>query len=345
MLRIIKNGTSIFWRRIKCFFVYRDSLFSMVNYFLRWKEIVFLPFIIYIETNNNCNFKCLYCQVPRWDKKSIYLSKTLFIRILDQISSLTKIRLQGIGEPLLNKEFIDMLKLGESRGIAMSFFSNGSLCNGRVAEQLAQLKNTFIIFSVDGATAETFEKIRAGGNFQEVKENIRNLVQLRGKKKQPMISIWSVITKDNIQEITQIIMLAKELGVDSISLQPFLNDWGKDEMKEYIDKVKLDIHSADTLNQISKAKEVAKENKIKLEVCYDSFISKKNKCTWPSKSAYIAANGDVVPCCMLADSDTVTMGNIFEKSFVQIWYSEKYRDFRKRIRRHDLPDYCKHCYA
>jgi radical SAM protein with 4Fe4S-binding SPASM domain len=317
----------------------------MVGYFLKWKEIVFLPDIVHIETNNNCNYRCLYCQVPRWNKETVYLNKIFFNRLLEQIPSLTKVKLQGIGEPLLNKEFIEMLEMGEARRITMSFFTNGSLCNGKIAEQLAQLKNTIITFSVDGATAETFEKIRAGSNFQEVKENIGNFVRLRGEKKQPGISIWFIITKDNLQEIRQIVILAKELGVDSISLQPFLSDWGKSGMKEYIDRVKLDIHSTDTSNQIHKAEELAKEIKIKLNICYDSFMSQEKKCLWPWRSAYIAANGDVVPCCMIADSDIASMGNLSGSNFAQIWYSDKYRDLRRMIKKHDLPDYCKHCYV
>ena len=317
----------------------------MVRYFLKWREVVFLPYIIYIETNNNCNYKCLYCQVPRWDKKDVYLNKVFFARILAQLPSLTMIRLQGIGEPLLNKEFLDMLKLGEEKGIAMSFFSNGSLCKEKTAELLAGLNNTFVVFSVDGATAETFEKIRVGGNFQEVKENIGNLVRLRGRRKQPRISIWAVITKENIQEVPQIVILAKELGVDSVRLQPFLNDWGKSEIKQDIDKSRLDIYSKDTSKQILSAKSLARKNRIKLEVCRDSFMSAGKKCPWPWGSAYISASGDVIPCCMLADSDTVKMGNLFEEDFAQVWYSDKYHDFRKRIREYNLPDYCRHCYA
>ena len=67
-------------------------------------------------------------------------------------------------------------------------------------------------------------------------------------------------------------------------------------------------------------------------------------CPWAWKSAYIAANGDVVPCCVIADSAVANMGNVFEQDFKDIWNSPGYQELRERISTHDLPDYCKHCY-
>lgn len=74
------------------------------------------------------------------------------------------------------------------------------------------------------------------------------------------------------------------------------------------------------------------------------FFRKRKKCDWPWTKAYIAFNEDVVPCCYLGDSDTIKMGNIFEKDFPEIWNSKEYHDFRDRIRTHNLPDFCKNCY-
>jgi pyrroloquinoline quinone biosynthesis protein E len=331
-------------RQVKYYLMHPCHLGALLIYFLKWKEIVFLPTTIDIEPNNNCNFRCPHCQVTHWNKKIILLNEKSFNRILDQLPSLVEVKLQGLGEPLLNKQFINMLKLGERRGISMRFFSNASLCNQEVAEQLMQLRDTWITFSIDGVTAETFEKIRVRGDFEEVKKNIKNLIQLRGDKKQPRISIWSLVTKDNIEEIIQIVKLTKDLGIDSITLQPFINNWGKKAMEEYADIVRVDINSKYLVTKLEEAEEVARKNQINMDSYYGNFFSKSRKCSWPWNSAFITSNGDVVPCCVLGDSDTENMGNVFEKKFVKIWYSKKYRDFREKIRTFDLPNYCKHCY-
>ena len=144
------------------------------------------------------------------------------------------------------------------------------------------------------------------------KKNIKYLSQLRGDKKQPLLSIWTVVTCNNLHELPQIVKLAKELGVDYITLQPFLSNWGKEEMKKYTNSVKVHPNSEALAVALDEAKQVAKQNSIDLNIHSGDFYSKTKKCPWAWKSAHISANGDVVPCSIIADSDIVKTGNVFE---------------------------------
>ena len=344
-MTFITRGKSNVWiQRIKNPLRLLNYIGLKLSYIFKWKKIPFYPLYIDVEPNNNCNFKCQHCQVTYWSKERIHLDKNSFSRILDQFPYLEKVKLQGMGEPLLNKQLISMLKLGEKHGLSMNFISNGSLCNQKIAEQLAQLNNTSITFSIDGATAETFESIRIGGKFEEIRKNIQNLNRIRSGKKQPMLSVYAVVTNKNIYEVSQIVKLASDLGVDCITLQPFLSDWGKKEMKEYNNSIKANLNSKQLTSTLAEAKEIARENQIDFDINRGDFYSKQKKCPWAWKSTYISSDGDVVPCCILADSDTVKMGNVFEEDFAKIWNSEKYQDFRERIRTHNLPNYCENCY-
>lgn len=333
------------WRKARYFILLLAQLKPIVAYFIQWKEIVLPPSTLDIEPNNNCNFKCPHCQVSHWNKKIALLTVDSFRAIIDQVPTLVSIKLQGMGEPLLNKDLFGMLQLGEARGIEMRFTSNGSLCDNQKNERLAELKNTIITFSVDGATKETFEKIRIGSDFEKVKRNIRDLVKRRGNKKRPILRGWSVITKDNIRELPEMVGLAKELGVDRIIFQPFLSNWGKKSMEEHINRVEIDRMSKAFERQLDEAKKEAKRQGIPIEVCYDNVVSKQKKCSWPWRSAYITSSGDVIPCCSLGDADIITMGNVFEENFYDIWYSKKYHDFRQSIKDHDVPGFCKRCYV
>lgn len=315
-----------------------------IPYLFKWKKNPFLPVRIDIEPNNNCNFKCNHCQVTHWNKDIVYLQQNSFIKILDQFPSLLYVKLQGMGEPLLNKQFISMLKAGEERGISISFHSNGSLCDREIAEQLASLKNTSIIFSIDGATAETFEKLRPGSKFQQIKENIKCLSIKRGNHQHNSLSLWTVITRKNIHELPQIVELASDLGVSCITFQPFISDWGKEGMKEYADSIKFSLDAEDLDIALIEAKKIAKEKSIDLKVFYYNFLSKKRKCPMPWRTSYIAANGDVVPCAIIEDSDTIKMGNVFEQDFAEIWNSKEYQDFREKHKTHNIPNCCKNCY-
>lgn len=115
-------------------------------------------------------------------------------------------------------------------------------------------------------------------------------------------------------------------------------------MKGYTAKVKVLQQSDNFITVLKESQRVASENQVDLRIFYGNFFSKKKKCAWPWTNVYIASNGDVVPCCNLADSDTIKMGNVFEKDFSEIWNSKEYQDLRDRIRTHNLPDFCKNCY-
>lgn len=344
MAFLTKGKLNLWMQRVKNPLKLWNYIGIKLSYIFKWKKIPFYPFFIDVEPNNNCNFKCQHCQVTHWDKEKVHLDENSFSRILDQFPYLEQVKLQGMGEPLLNKQFIPMLNLGNKHGLSMSFTSNASLCNQKVAEQLVQLNNTSITFSLDGATAETFESIRIGGRFEQIKKNIQNLSRIRNGKKQPTLSIWTVVTDKNIHELPQLVKLASDLGVDDITLQLFLSDWGKNTIKEYNNSIKPNLNSKQLTATLAEAKEIADNNKIDLNIKHNDFYSKQNKCPWAWKNTYISSNGDVVPCCILADSDTVKMGNVFEEDFAKIWNSEKYQDFRERIRTHDVPSYCKNCY-
>ena len=309
-----------------------------------WIRVPFLPVTLDIEPNNTCNFRCPHCQVPYWSKPASYLDEERFAAILRQAPHLVRIKLQGMGEPLLNKHLVGMLKLGEGRGVSMSFFSNGSVLADETAAALAGLDDTEITFSLDGASKETFEKIRAGGTFERTIENMKRLVAARGARREPVLSGWTLATRENIGELARIVRLAKDIGLDRLTIQTFLSDWGKEDMKARTDERKIDQDSEALAAAVAEAERTAREIGFDLGISRNDYYTRRRKCVWPWTGAYIAANGDVVPCCIIADSDTVKMGNVFERDFAEIWNSPAYREFRKRIRNHDLPGYCRNCY-
>jgi radical SAM protein with 4Fe4S-binding SPASM domain len=283
--------------------------------------------------------------VTHWAKPNVHLERESFERIVDQFpGGLAGLNLQGMGEPLLNKQTLPVLRAGETRGIPMRFTSNGSVMTPVIAEALLGLRRTTITFSIDGATAAVFERIRVGGKFAKVCENIQRFVKLRGDAREPGIDIWTVVTKENVAELPDIVRLAKDLGVDAITLQLFVTNWGKSEMNPHAEATRVartDLHLEACLRQ---AQKVANLVGIPLTIFSDDFLSREKPCRLPWTSAYIASNGDVVPCSIVADSDTVRMGNVFERPFREIWNGPAYQQLREQIRSHRLPQFCRNCY-
>ena len=310
-----------------------------------WQRLPFLPTDIDLEPIDLCNFACDHCQVTHWQRVTSRLSLERFGALLRQLPMLRHIKLQGMGEPLLNRGLPEMLEQGEARGIAMTITSNGSVYTEQIAERLSALRDTTITVSVDGATAETFEAIRVKGNFELVTANVADLVRRREGRAWPRIELRAVATSRNVHEMPDLARLAQSLGVDQLTITCLLTDWGKGEMAAAIAAINIARDNARAEEFIGAAVKVAAEIGLPLAVERGQRFSPSYRCYWPWYKTYIAANGDVVPCCEIADSSVVKMGNVFEERFADIWNNDRYRELRRRIAGDDIPDYCRGCYG
>ncbi len=307
----------------------------------------FLPTSADVEPIDTCNFACDHCQVTHWTRMTTRLTAERFTTILRQMPMLRQIKLQGMGEPLLNRHLIEMLEEAESGGgkRSVSIVTNGSIYTKSIASRLNSLRGTTIIISMDGATAETFEAIRVNGNFQKVVDNVADMVRRRGRSVWPGIELQSVVTLRNAHELPDLVRLAKRLGVDKLTATTLLTDWGKEEMEGNIGPIDISRQSPQTDRFIRESRTVAAEIGMSLSIEHGQRYSKANRCPWPWTASYIAANGDVVPCCQIADSSVVKMGSVFDEPFANIWNNDKYRQLRRRIAGNDIPDYCRSCYG
>ena len=56
-----------------------------------------------------------------------------------------------------------------------------------------------------------------------------------------------------------------------------------------------------------------------------------------------------MPCCVMYEGNArqrqkdLSMGNVFKRSFKDIWYGKKYKDFRNGIRAGKVPPFCIGC--
>ena len=318
----------------------------LLNLFFRLKltRIPVLPITIDVEPTNKCNYKCPHCQVTHWNKTKLDLDLNSFKKIIGQFPKINFIKLQGMGEPLLCGEFFEMIEYAQSQAINIEFFTNGSICNSKFISAIEKMNRTRIKFSLDGATENTFSKMRPNSNFDKVTNNIRKIIDKRGNNKWPEISFWTVLTSENFDEVEKILYLVKELKADYIVFQMFLNNWVKQDIAEINKVLRVNFNNTAVQNELDKAKGIAKSISVDLRITNDNHLTKKQKCKWPFTSTFIAANGDVVPCCIISDSSVIKMGNIFNDNFSDIWNSKSYQDLRRSIKEHKLYDFCKPCY-
>ena len=198
---------------------------------------------------------------------------------------------------------------------------------------------------IDGATKETYEKIRVGSKFERITENVKRLVKIKKAKNSyfPEMSFHFIISKLNIHEIVQYVEFVNYLmegETVEIFFTKLLHPF--DEIKPLVVDVLRDV--------IGKVEEKGRELNqiIRWNVNIPTEKKSINYCSaW--MVPFIFASGEVVPCCAGNEANQrdfqikTSLGNVFNEDFVKIWRSDKYQKFRQDILDNKVPAACHFC--
>jgi pyrroloquinoline quinone biosynthesis protein E len=228
----------------------------------------------------------------------------------------------------MNPQFFSLVDILAERKIRCEFFTNGTLLTEARRQAILSRDNIDLVaISCDGSQKDTFEKLRAGADFDNWKQSVRAfLLQARQQRGKTLnIAMNMVISKENLRETADILHLAAELGFGHVYL---LDPIPLDEIATALCAPATEVSAA--RQELAK---VAKGLGLKL-TCYvrrDTQVFKASPgCLQPWEYVFIRANGDVAPCCALFGSDQgAVMGNVLEQKFEMIWLGERYREFRR----------------
>jgi len=296
------------------------------------KNIVWgLPSVFNIEPTNYCNLSCPHC--PTGAKKitrnkghmEISYFKSIIKKIKKQVFI---IQLYFQGEPFLNKNLIEFIRIIKANDIFLIIRTNGHFFEDKnFVDNLVKAKPDLIIISLDGATEQTYKIYRQNGDFKKVITGIKNLVLIKNLNnyKLPKIILQFLIMKHNEHEIEAIKKLADELKVDKLELKTaqFYN-WN---------------NPVDFLPKNEKYRQYENQNgKIKLNTKY------KRNCLRAWTTSLITWDGKVVPCCFDKNAD-YSYGTLSEDIDIKdIWKSKPANIFRKNIlRKRDKIKICQNC--
>ena len=97
------------------------------------------PVEAYFEVANRCNSKCATCPLTFSPQESArQLSLEEFTRLVDQLPDLRRAVLQGIGEPLLNRDLAAMIGYLKQRDVYVVFDTNAALLTRRRQAELIE---------------------------------------------------------------------------------------------------------------------------------------------------------------------------------------------------------------
>jgi radical SAM protein with 4Fe4S-binding SPASM domain len=277
---------------------YRSYRFKWI-FAPKYHYVTKFPTHLDIEVTNNCNLRCVMCPINFMEGTKEHMDYDLYKKIIDEGSQygLNSIKFNWRGEPLLHQKIIEMVKYAKNKGVIdVQFNTNAQLLTEETSAKLIDAGLDRIIFSVDGASEEVYEKIRRGGKYGRLVKNVENFARIRKEKgtTKPFTRIQFVKMKENLSDVDK--FTKKWTGViDEVCVNPYLNPLGQSE----------DERSTEKLN-----------------------IIRRQPCNQLWQRLTISWDGKVMMCC--GDWEMkVVLGDANTDSIYKIWHSKRLNTIRK----------------
>jgi len=257
-----------------------------------------------LETTLNCNSKCLMCY-RRYKEMSGIMSMDLFKKIIDDCAAnhISNIGLSVYGEPLMDPYLFERIAYLRKYNMTYGFFTNGNLLDAEKAQKffaLGGLKS--INFSVNGYSAEIYERIMVGLKRDVTYKNIINFLRLKEEYRQNDLEVSISIVK---------------LNLNRHEIRKFVKFW---EGQKGVNQ----ILTADLWDRVG-------DNNA-LEIGGLGAAHNKNNWKEPCRSLwgiiYVYCDGRVAPCCDDNDERKLIVGDMNKQSLQQIFSGERMQSLR-----------------
>jgi radical SAM protein with 4Fe4S-binding SPASM domain len=278
-----------------------------------------VPFIV-AELSNLCNLNCSMCSTASARRPKGEMPFELFKRIAE-IKSRYKQRtvvLHTVGEPFLCTYLEELVCFCKEKNLTITTTTNGLLLH-KYEKLLKKYYDVFsrINLSIDGATAQTYEKIRRGGDFNRLQQNIEMLQQF---KEHIAMDAQVCVSNENFHEIPLFFQVFKPyFRYDQFSFGFVANlsaEMGVEE--NYFHKQKIDLRH---------------------------LVKRPIPCSFFWQQAHVLHDGRVSACCRDYNGDLI-MGDLKREGIGEIWKNARYAAYRKAHAQNDeqaLPQMCKEC--
>jgi MoaA/NifB/PqqE/SkfB family radical SAM enzyme len=314
----------------------------------RFPQLYKSPICVEVETSTRCNKRCILCEHTHWKEKQEILTYNEFKQLINQIPTLRWFGLTGEGDPLLNPDVVRILRYAKSKGMTVWLDESFDLLNEDMAKQFVDMKLDGIMWSMDAASKDVYEKFKIGCNLDRTLSHVQGLLKAKKEAGSPVpeVIVRSIVSKFTVDEMPKIVDIVSGLGAkEDFSDAARIQYIGVPDIHEhYLPEFPPEI--------VSETKRRSQEKDFPVIFAHtepDKFPS-INKClNW--MEPYIFMKGYVVPCCVVMMSNRReylrkrAFGNVFQQSFKEIWDSPRYSRFRQIVNKPDapVPQFCVGC--
>ncbi len=301
---------------------YRDGLFRKPA--LRY---------LFLELTMRCNENCLHCGSRCNDVFSEELSPEQYRKFLTQVrddigTEKEMLCITG-GEPLLRKDFFEIMHSAKDLGFRWGMTSNATLIDDAVANELYKAGMGTISVSIDGLP-ETHDKFRRTKNgWNRAMNGIEALLRVG---KFHSVQVTTVVTHENISQLDELYKIFDKMPLDSwriINIEPIGRALEHPELL-------LTKEDYQTMFEYIRNKRIAGE-----PVCYgcSHYLGLEYErevrdwyflCMAGVYTASITAKGDIIACLDIERRPEFVQGNILHDNFKEVW-ENKFQIFRKNL--------------
>ncbi|MBU2574024.1 MAG: radical SAM protein [Elusimicrobia bacterium] len=309
---IILDGHKLAWHR------------DRVQAWLRGERIA--PITIDCSLTRRCSYRCVYCygQLQVNDEKR--MTREVILRFLTDAAEIgvKAISFVSDGESTCSPHLYDAILHGRAQGLDMALGTNGYLLKeDRLGDILPAL--TYLRFNVSAGEDSRYKEIMGApaDGFARVCSTIRRSVEIkRSKNISVTIGLQMVLMPQFTDQVLPLARLGKELGVDYLVIKHCSDDEDG--------SLKVDYSRYHALTDLLHEAEALSTKDYLVKAKWSKLMSGGKRsydhCFGPLFILQISGSGLVAPCGMLFNSKyrRFHMGNIADKSFKEIWQSDKY---------------------
>ena len=167
------------------------------------------PICLTWEITYACNLQCVHCLSSSGTRDPRELSTDQAKAVLDELRDLQVFYINiGGGEPMIRKDFFEILEHAEANDIGVKFSTNGTYITAENARRLAAMNYLDIQISLDGVDAATNDAVRGKGSYATAIAAMNYLREANFGQ----FKISVVVTRHNVDQLDAFKALADSYG-------------------------------------------------------------------------------------------------------------------------------------
>ncbi len=315
--------------------------------------------VVFWNTTNRCNLRCKHCyinaeDVEYEDELSTEEAKA-FIEDLGRMK--VPVLMFSGGEPLVRQDMFELGRHAVEVGLRPVISTNGTLIDRDVARKIKETGFQYVGISLDGgpATHDEFRGIK--GAFERAIEGIRACNEVGVKA-----GVRLTVNKYNYRDLPEVLRIVEEERIPRFCMYHLVySGRGRDmvdmdlspeerrEVIEWLSEKTFDLHrrgvEVEILTTDNHADGVYILNYIKRhqperEAEVRQLLAMHGGCSAGVKAANVDPQGNVHPCQFWPH---VTLGNVRERPFSEIWADTSEFQCQLRTKREHLKGRCAEC--